>query len=254
MFNVSCQGQDRVADHNLYFEAATAAKDGATRESWRLCAQIRAPNLSDECQFFTARTEIVSGVQGEDACQQIVSLEWKEACVFEAVDAAELMGPQAEEACERTGRFAQRCLLHVLQREVDALATKSSIGEEATLLADVTSAIELRRGTVQHLESETYVAGVIAGRMDDEFDPLRCGAADLALCELSLKAWLVQTLRWHSTVNLEHCPMEWFAPGVEGPEWPSRCSEWLARSTEMEAVARLLGRWRMGPMKSGTGP
>jgi len=144
--------------------------------------------------------------------------------------------------------------LHVLQREVDALATASSIGEEARLLADVTTAIEMRRGLVQHLESETYVAGVIAGRMDEAFEPQRCGGAELALCELSLKAWLVQTKKWHSTVSVDHCPMEWFAPGVEGPEWPSRCSEWLARPTEMEAVARLLGRWRMGPMKSQSGP
>ncbi len=98
------------------------------------CAELEDERERGDCTLFAV---VALGKLKQDALGPCLDLGdgWRELCVLEYSDAAQLTGPAADEACRHAGDLKERCLAYVISREVANRWPETEWGGEAGLLA-----------------------------------------------------------------------------------------------------------------------
>ena len=180
--------QEQETDQSLYL---SALKDAQT--AIELCADIQNDDVQGECLLFAA----TEGGHGSDACRIARTDKWKEACFFEVIDKKGVPKHQAKDSCARTGRFINRCVYHIIQREEQQWMNRYPIGQEKEMSDAIL--LEVTRLGGEELPndplSKTLVSRIVARRFLKEWrlDPeLRfpghfCGNLDGNGCRLAYR-------------------------------------------------------------------
>ena len=98
------------------------------------CTKLEDERERGDCTLFAV---IALGKLKQDALGACLDLAsgWRALCVLEYSDAARLTGAAAEEACLLAGDLKERCIAHVISREVSNRWLETGWGGEAGLLA-----------------------------------------------------------------------------------------------------------------------
>ena len=170
----SCtQSVEPDMDRKYYLEALKEP-----HRALEICPKISNDDVQGECVLFAA----TEGGHGSEACGYAHMEKWKEACFFEVIDKQGVPKHQAKDSCARTGRFQNRCVYHIIQREEQQWMKRFPMGKEQELSLAIQEEIILLGGVELPNDplSDTLVSRIVARRF--------------------LKAWRVDsTIRFPST-------------------------------------------------------
>ena len=179
----SCTQDVPSFDHTHYLRALQNPQEALSS-----CDAITDDSTQGECLLFAA----VEGGHGNEACTHARSKRWKEACYFEVIDKKGLAREHAKEACAHTGRFQNRCVYHIIQRDERSLMERFPLGTEADLASWIRSEIQNMGGVEIPNDplSSTLVSRIIARRFRKEwgeeqtlvFSSVYCGSATQEEC------------------------------------------------------------------------
>ena len=157
------------------------------------CDAIVDEEIQGECLLFAA----VEGKYGNEACVRARSIRWQEACFFEVIDTNGISDQQAKDACAKTGRFQNRCVYHIIQREEQELMERFPLGAEQELATWIRQEIQEMGGRELPNDplSHTLVSRIIARRFRKEwggnhtllFPSIYCGNASKEECSLAYR-------------------------------------------------------------------
>lgn len=158
-----------------------------------ICPKISKDDVQGECVLFAA----TEGGHGSEACGYARVKKWKEACFFEVIDKQGVPKHQAKDSCARTGRFQNRCVYHIIQREEQLWMKRFPTGKEAEMSVAIQNEIALLGGVELSNDplSETLVSRIIARRflkawrMDTQllFPSNYCGSIGTEGCRLAYR-------------------------------------------------------------------
>ena len=180
--------QEMATDQSLYLQAVKEP-----HEALALCTKIKNDDVQGECLLFAA----TEGGHGSDACSLARIDKWKEACFFEVIDKKGVPKHQAKDSCARTGRFINRCVYHIIQREEQQWMNRYPKGREKEMSAAIQTEITRLGGTELSNDplSKTLVARIVARRflkewrLDQElrFPDHFCGNLEQEGCRLAYR-------------------------------------------------------------------
>ena len=180
--------QEVETDQSLYLQAL---KEPHT--ALEMCVKIQNDDLQGECLLFAA----TEGGNGSDACGFARLDKWKEACFFEVIDKKGVPKHQAKDSCARTGRFINRCVYHIIQREEQLWMKQYPQGQEQEMSSAIRAEIARLGGTELSNDplSKTLVSRIVARRflkawrLDPElrFPVHFCGNLDQEGCRLAYR-------------------------------------------------------------------
>ena len=130
--------QEMETDQSLYLRALKEPHNGP-----KICSEITNDDVQGECILFSA----TDGGFGTDACGFARTEKWKEACFFEVIDKKGVPKHQAKDSCARTGRFVNRCVYHIIQREEQLWMKRFPMGQEQEMSDAIQKEIVLLGGT-----------------------------------------------------------------------------------------------------------
>jgi hypothetical protein len=160
----SCiESQRSSFDHTHYLKALQDPLHSLVE-----CTEILDDDIQGECLLFAA----TEGGYGSEACTGARSEKWKEACFFEVIDKKGVPKHQAKDSCARTGRFRNRCVYHIIQRDEQVLMQRFSIGKEQELSAFIQTEITVLGGEELTHDplSQTLVSRIVARRFRKEWN------------------------------------------------------------------------------------
>jgi len=177
----ACVGEP--SDRELYLRAKQEPENAV-----EICAAITNSDEQGECLLFAA----TEGNHGSEACHYARMERWKEACFFEVIDTKGVPKYQAKDSCARTGRFLNRCVYHIIQREEQSLMHRFPIGQETAMSQYIQTEIQQLGGEELRNDplSQTLVSRIIARRFlkqwrkDNKllFPSKFCGTASEDIC------------------------------------------------------------------------
>ena len=183
---ISSQSMD--TDQSLYLKALKEPHDAL-----ETCVQIQNDDMQGECLLFAA----TEGGHGSDACGVARVDKWKEACFFEVIDTKGVPKNQAKDSCARTGRFINRCVYHIIQREEQMWMKRYPAGQEKEMSHAIQDEITRLGGTELSNDplSQTLVSRIVARRFlkewrldsDVRFPSHFCGNLDQNGCRLAYR-------------------------------------------------------------------
>ena len=186
---VACgASQNPETDQSLYLKALKEP-----HSALETCVQIQNDDVQGECLLFAA----TEGGHGSEACGVARTNKWKEACFFEVIDTKGVPKHQAKDSCARTGRFINRCVYHIIQREEQQWMKQYPVGREKEMSRAIQSEILRLGGTELSNDplSQTLVSRIVARRFLKEwrlypeirFPGRFCGNLDDEGCQLAYR-------------------------------------------------------------------
>lgn len=165
------------------------------------CTQIQNQELHGECVWFAAKKYIETTSRRPipermptalKYCAQAPSEEWQQVCYFDILDGIGISGQDADKACPMTGEFAERCMIHALLREEEALSKRYPKGQEVAMMNAIQSRMDnlgLQKVSEEPIH-ETLTARVVARRFESSwrnnpsmtFSSDDCGELPVAIC------------------------------------------------------------------------
>ena len=175
-------------DQSLYLRALKEP-----HQALEACSKIESDDVQGECLLFAA----TEGGHGSDACGIARTDKWKEACFFEVIDKKGVPKHQAKDSCARTGRFINRCVYHIIQREEQQWMKRYPMGQEQQMSAAIQAEITRLGGRELSNDplSKTLVSRIAArrflkewrGNQDLKFPADFCGNLGREECRLAYR-------------------------------------------------------------------
>ncbi|MAA79987.1 MAG: hypothetical protein CL916_12100 [Deltaproteobacteria bacterium] len=200
---LACTLQNIETDQSLYLDALKEP-----HSALETCVKIQNDNVQGECLLFAA----TEGGYGSEACSFARIDKWKEACFFEVIDKKGVPNHQAKDSCARTGRFVNRCVYHIIQREEQQWMKRYSMGQEQEMSHAIQAEITQLGGVeiANDPLSQTLVSRIVARRFlkewrlneDIRFPDQFCGNLDQTGCRLAYRF----VIRLHAK-NITPCPI-----------------------------------------------
>ena len=179
---------DVQTDPSLYLQAMREPS-----KALDICSKIDDDDIQGECLLFAA----TEGGHGSEACGFARVDKWKEACFFEVIDKKGVPKHQAKDSCARTGRFLNRCVYHIIQREEQQWMKNYPVGKEQEMSSAIQAEIRRLGGTELPNDplSQTLVSRISARRFlkawrldqDMRFPNKFCGNLEKKGCRLAYR-------------------------------------------------------------------